>query len=377
MADSQARAATYESELEAGKLAMQTGLTEEARQHFERAAGLAHDDAQAGEALARLGRAYATLGNYLEAERILREALQRAGNSPVALAQARMQMGTVRWLQGEMKTARAFLEQAQADFKKLGLASERTNALTNLGLVLKNMGEYQRAIDAFQESIQLGEALNDLHGMIADINNLGECYYDLGAMEQAERLFRDGLARAKQLDAEALAIDSLRNLGRLQAEIGFPDEGRAVIEQALDLAVKYQRQYLRMQAMASLAEVWLMQGDVSKARALADELFKLAGNAANYRARATLILGRCSLAEGDGTRALVTLQEGLLDAQKAFTAMLILRLHASLSQVEDHPAIAQVHRRIARELAEQIADSLSDKGLQQAFRNSALAKSIA
>jgi len=366
----------YQAELEAGKQAARTGLTEEGRVHLERAVSLAHDDAEAAEALARLGRVYAMLGNYPEAERVLREALQRAANSPAAMAEARLQMGTVRWLQGEMKTARAFLEQAQADFKRLGLARERASTLTNLGLVLKNMGEYQRAIDAFEESRQLGEALEDWPGMIINGNNLGECLCDLGALPRAEALFRRCLDLAVERDLPAVSIDTRRNLGRLLGETGALDEARRHIEQAIEMARQFQRPYLHAQALASLAEVWLAQGDATRAHALAEELLALAGNAANYRARGRLILGRCALARGDGTQALVTLQEGLLDAQAAYSEMLILRFHAALSQVVDHPAIAQVHRRIAHELAEQIADGLADKALRQIFRASALFRSI-
>ncbi len=367
---------TFESCLAAGRQSLRAGRTEEGCAQLKRALELAHDDVQASEALARLAVAYAQQGKYSEAEPMIAEALQRAGKSPAAAARALTQMGVVRWVQGELRTARAFLEQAQAEFKRLGMTADRANALTNLGLVLKGMGQYQRAIDAYSEAVRLSEALGESLAVVVGLNNLGECYLDLGAYEQAESLFRRALDVAAPLDVLAHTVDLQRNLGRVRAECGALEEGAAAIEHALALGREYQRTYLCAQALASLADVRLAEGDVERAQAAAEELLALDPTVPTSRARARLALGRCALAHGEGGMGLLILQEGLLDAQKAMNEMLVLRYHAALSQVVDHPAIAQVHRRIARELAEQFADGLTDKALQATFRASALFRSI-
>jgi tetratricopeptide (TPR) repeat protein len=213
-----------------------------------------------------------------------------------------------------------------------GDATERAETLSHLGrargtlgnlaIVLLLMGDYQRTIDAFGELITLGESFNDLFGVSIGASNLGECYIDLGALDHAEAMCRRALDLAQQINAPPLKPDPLRNLARIQLERSDFDGALDLARQALALTDEYQRENLRRQA-------------------------------------------------------LVTLEQSLLDAQASFYTILILRYHAALAQVVDHPAIAQVHRRIAVELTEQLADSLTDKTLQQTFRNSSLVRLVA
>lgn len=367
----------YQSAVAAGDAALRTGSVEEARACFERAVAAAGDDGEAAEALCRLGRAYGSLGRYAEAESALQEALRRAAGQPATLAHTRFQLGTVRWMRGEMKTARAFLEEAQTDFKRLGLVRDRASALNSLGLVLLAMGAYQRAIDAFDESSRLCEGLGFLVGVIISCSNLGECYYDLNAIARAREMFQYCLDLAAQHDTQAVAAAPLCNLGRAQAEAGELDQALVTIGRGIALADEYQREYLHTQGLFVLGEVRLLREEVAEAERAGRELAERAGEVSSHRAEARLLLGRCHLARGKSLEALAALQEGLLDAQASFSTMLILRFHAALGQIVDHPAIAQVHRRIARELADQITDTLDDKALQQFFRDSPLVRSIA
>lgn len=370
-------ATTYRAALDAGKAALTSGTMETARQHLEQALALASGDVEAADALSLLGRALGSLGRYDEAERALRDALRRAAGHPDALARAQQHMGTVRWMQGDVKLARGFLEDAGAGFKRLGMTRERVSALTNLGIVLYVEGEYQRAIDALRESTELAESIGDLRNVAVDFSNLGECYFDLGAAEEAQEYYRRALGFVELLDMPVLSIDMLRNLSRAQAQAGECAQALRSLERALALADQYQRKYLRLAVLTSAAEVRLVCGQAAEAEHLAQDVLAEVGDVPTQRAEARLVLGRCYLAQGDGTRALATLQEGLLDGQKGLYKMLLLRYHAALSQVVGHPAIAQVHRRIAHEFAEQIADSLADKALQATFRGSALFESVA
>jgi ATP/maltotriose-dependent transcriptional regulator MalT len=366
----------FHAALDAGGQALRISSLDEARAYFEHALAVASNNGERAEALSRLGRAHAMLGDFDAAEVSLREALQRADGFPAAMARARFEMGTTRWLRGDMKTARPFLEQAQADFRKLGQVRDRSAALGNLAVVLMLMGEYQRAVDAFKECITLDESLNDLSSVVIDCSNLGEIHVDLGALDEAEALCQRALSLAALIDAPPLTIDGQRNLARIAAQRGELDQALALAQAALELAEHYQRADLRRQSLATPAEVRLARGEVAAAEALACELRDQARDAATDRAQAGLLLGRCQLASGDGTGALLTLEQGLLDAQATFYTLLILRYHAALGQVVDHPAIAQVHRRIAAELAAQVADGLTDKHLQEQFRASPLYRSI-
>jgi tetratricopeptide (TPR) repeat protein len=367
--------ADYRQLYDAGERALRVGSGEEARGLFEQATAAAANDAEAAEALCQLGRALATLGRHAEADAALAQALERAGDSQPALARARLQLGVVRWMRGDLKAAREYLEQAVADCRRLGLVRDHAAALGNLGSVLFTVGEYRGAMDAFRQCITLHESLSDLARVAINCNNLGECYLELGAYGQAREHFQRCLNLAGLLDSPALAIDATRNLGRVQALDGELDLAPQTIGESIALAERYLREYLRTQALATLAEVRRQRGELDAAEAIGQELVA-SGDAAAQRAEALLVLGRCALARGDGQQALALLEQGLLEAEASFRKIVILHFHAALAGIVDQPAIAQVHQRIALELVEQIGDSLDDRDLQQSFRASPLVAAL-
>ena len=366
---------TYHSEFEAGETALRVGSVDEARAHFTKARELAGSEAELAEALGQLGRAYSLAGEYTEAEGVLREAFQHAAGTPAVEARTRMHMGVVRWLSGDLEAARRYLEQAQAEFKRLGLVHDRSITLGNLGAVAFGLGDYQHAIRIFEEAIELQESLNDLRRVIINLSNLGECYVDLGAGEQARARLERALTLADLIDAPILTAEALRNLSRIEAEDGRLDEALAQVQRACELSATYQRSDLHAQALYTLSEIRLLRGEMDEAEQVGRALLAEAGSVNTHAASANLILGRCALARHD-PQALAMLEQGLLEAQASFSKILILRFHAALGGVVDHPAIAQVHRRIALELTDQLAESLQDKALQQSFRHSSLVRSL-
>jgi tetratricopeptide (TPR) repeat protein len=367
---------TYQTAYAAGETALRTGSTSEALVCFERALALAGDAPERAEVLAQMGRAYTNLGQHDQAAAALDEAVQAAQDSPAALARVRMHAGVVSWLRGDLQAARAYLEDAQSDFKRLGLLRDRAIALGNLGSVLAAIGEYQRAIAAIKQTIELQESLSDLPRVIINCSNLGEVYADLGDLDAARAYLQRAYSLAELIDKAALTIEPLRLLGRAVAAEGEPEEALVLMTRALELGERFQRTDLMAQALASLGELHLKCERMPEAEQIAGRLLALSGPVPRHRAEAQLILGHAWLARGEGARALETLQAGLLDAQASMSEMLVLRYHAALAQVVDRPEIARIHRRIAVELAEQIADALDDKDLQRAFRATPLVRVI-
>jgi tetratricopeptide (TPR) repeat protein len=252
---------------------------------------------------------------------------------------------------------------------------DRSIALGNLGAVALGLGDYEHAIRAFEETIELQESLNDLRRVIINLGNLGECYVDLGAGEQGRARLERALTLADLIDAPILTAEALRNLSRIEAEEGRLDEALAQAQRACELSAAYHRTDLHSQALYTLGEIRLLRKEMDEAEQVGRALLTEAGTVNTHAASARLILGRCALARRD-SQALPMLEEGLLEAQASFSKILILRFHAALSQVVDHPAIAQVHRRIALELTAQLTESLQDKTLRQAFRRSALVRTL-
>jgi tetratricopeptide (TPR) repeat protein len=198
---------------------------------------------------------------------------------------------------------------------------------------------------------------------LISLNNAGQCYAGLGAV-QARAIFERALGQIAKANARALEIDLARNLGWVLAESGQDAQGVATLERAISLAEQFQHQHLQLQALGTLADLHLQRGRIDAAQA-----------AAQPRRRA-VDSGLVRAARGDHQRALELLSAGLIDAETLFNPVLGLRLHAAFGRLTQHPAIADVHRRMAREQIERITDSLTDRALQQSFQQSALVRSV-
>ncbi len=366
----------YEQALDRGYTALREGDSAEAITLFQRAADLGQNDAQIADALALLGRAYGTVGQFDRAEDMLQNALRRAANDPGSLARVKMQMGIVRYQTGQYDAATYFLEEAEQEFERLDARRDRCIALGNIGTVRLTRGDYQQAIDALRTAVDLSEPLGDLTAVTVHLSNMGETYFELGDPAGAQELHERAIRLSELLGSESLQADQLRNLGMDIAAQGRVDEGRALVERSMTLAQNSHQEDTVRQCQVSLAEVQLMMGEYDAAQSLAQRLLSAVGDSPVYRAQAQLIIGRCQLARHQPQRAQLTLESALVDAQVTAHKLLVLRLHAALAQVDTHPAVAAIHRRIAAETASQIAASLTDGDLREKFMQSALYKSV-
>lgn len=376
--DEAGRQQEYQSVMDQGYQTRDEGDATLALQFFQRAVTLALDDGEKADAVSMVGRCYGTIGDFGSAEAALTEALRLAANLPPVLARVKVQVGTVRWQQGQLDAAKQFLAQSAAELRRLGGdQSTRLRALGNLGLVLHTRGEYQEAIAALKTALEVAESLNNWFSVSIQLNNMGEAYQDLGDLAKARELHERALNVARERGlGEGAQIDLLRNLGVDLLGLDEFDRGLDIIQQSLAMARTFHRMETELQCLASLGEAYLICGECDKAEQVARQLVEASANVANRLAGARLILGRCWLARNDTLQALTILEAGLIDAQASYSKMMILRLHAALSQVVSHPAIAQVHRRIAAELVQQIADSLDDRALRNTFLQSPLARSV-
>ncbi len=367
----------YSELMDRGLRATVDGDTMQALDMFRRALTLASNDAERAHTRCMVGRCYGTMGDFKSAEIALMESLQLASGIPTALGRVKFELGTVRWQQGQLDAAKQFLSQAVSELRGCGDHVTWLRALGNLGLVLQGRGEYQAAITTIKSAVELAESTSNWPYLSINLSNLGEGYQELGDLNKARELHERALAVVREHGlGEGAQIDLVRNLGVDLLGLGQVDQAVQVIEQALALARRHHRHDLELQVLHSLGEAYLARGECDRAKAIALQLIEAADGIPSRLAGARLILGRCYLEQNNPQQAILSLSAGLIDAQTCYSKLLILRLHAALGQVVTHEAIAQVHRRIAAELVQQIADALDDKALRDSFLQSPLARSV-
>ncbi len=69
-----------------------------------------------------------------------------------------------------------------------------SNALGNIGLIYKNRGEWERALESYNKSLAIKEGLEDKQGISNALNNIGNIYQNRGEWERALENYNKSIA---------------------------------------------------------------------------------------------------------------------------------------------------------------------------------------
>ncbi|TAD79089.1 MAG: tetratricopeptide repeat protein [Oscillatoriales cyanobacterium] len=93
-------------------------------------------------------------------------------------------------------------------------------SLGNLGLAYRSLGQYQRAIDLYEQSLAIAREIGDRKGEANSLGNLGNAYYSLGQVQRAIGLHEQSLAIAREIGDRQGAAASLQALAICYQKIG-------------------------------------------------------------------------------------------------------------------------------------------------------------
>ena len=108
-------------------------------------------------------------------------------------------------------------------------------SLISLGNAYNSLGEYPRAIDYHQQSLDIKQAIGDRSGVAISLNNLGNAYYSLGEYPQAIDYYQQSLEITQAIgDRSGVAI-SLIGLGNAYYSLGEYPQAIDYHQQSLDI----------------------------------------------------------------------------------------------------------------------------------------------
>jgi tetratricopeptide (TPR) repeat protein len=154
------------------------------------------------------------------------------GHPSVATAQSRLatQLGVL----GRLDEAEALHMEALAVRRRHGTRVDVAESLSDLGVVLTNAQDYDRAIEVTEEARDILQREAPLHGYLAAVrNNLGVLYWHVGRNEEALAEIEAALQfrRERGHGGDALVVP-LAAAARTQAEIGDVEQALATIAEA-------------------------------------------------------------------------------------------------------------------------------------------------
>lgn len=183
---------------------------------------------------------------------------------------------------GEYSQAVVRLERALELFRELHPPSMVT-PLNNLGLLYKASGEGGKALDQFQQLLEVSRRFRLFRQEATALLESAALYYWLGDAPVAQDYYRRALALAETLNNRQLRAVALTGLGASAAALGEHDRARAFYEQALPVQREVKdrgNEGITLGALGLLAEA---QGDRPQARRLLQEGLALVRGAFDRR----------------------------------------------------------------------------------------------
>ncbi len=352
-----------------GELLIRLGRHAEAMAQFEAYRNEARTPEQKTNALSLIGRLLTNMGRLSEARQILQEALLVANDLGAEVqANAHLGMGNALYESGQLEEALAHLDRALIGFVQSGDREQQLRVRNSQGMAYIRLGQTDRAIKAFQEGLRLARQLGARATAIL-LNNLGEAYQNLFDMEQALIHHEEGLKIAESTQLASNMADLSRNMGVNLVYLGRLAEGIAYLYRALSLSEEAGRTTVKLQTLYALSLAEGEAGNLPMAHTHAQVLLELARekSARVYEADALHALGRYHKLAGNAAQAEQYWQQASFLAHETEQRMLLWQIHAEMAEVATLPGLADVHRRIATEVIEQIAYPIADKKLREKF----------
>jgi len=181
------------------------------------------------------------------------------------------------------------LDKASAEFAELRDLSLKMDdpmmaaqAWNGIGVVHYDKGEFDRALQAWNEGLAISRRLGALHRVAAFTSNIGNVYYERGKMEEARRHYQEALDIDREIGSPNTASD-LGSLANVMDSVG--DLAGAVKLQELSLEGFRKSGNKRGEAttLVNLADVLREEGQFAAATARYEDAMKVAEQTGHRR----------------------------------------------------------------------------------------------
>ncbi|MEM7106849.1 MAG: tetratricopeptide repeat protein [Bacteroidota bacterium] len=161
----------------------------------------------------------------------------------------------------------------------------RAAALNNIGVVYKNQGVYDKALDNYIESIRISTNLDDKLLLASTMNNIGTVYSLKETYDKALIYYIESYETFVKLDKKEQMIGALNNIGNAYNVMG--DEDKAM--EYFDKAIKLTREIGNdpsFDPLNNLGNIYFYKDNLSKALSYYQRSLQIAVKENNFRGQA-------------------------------------------------------------------------------------------
>ena len=207
---------------------------------------------------------------------------------------ALLNLGNVRWRQGDMRGASELFGRARKLFERTGDAAGLRTTHNSLGLVAWTSGDLAGARGAFEAGLALSRSTSDEEGAALFLSNLGGVAAEEGGYAEAIVHLREAISIYRKQENWLEVAATLRNLGEVMRRRGENRAAITVFSEALGImrrmgpgAVIYEVDEIDLRG--ELASARAAMGDLEGARAELERAEAFASRIGGAKGRASLV----------------------------------------------------------------------------------------
>ena len=297
--------------------------------------------ARQAAALRLLGVVQQTLGNIQLSLEYLQEALElaRSSNERILESDILNNLGGTYFLTSQYAAAIDHLAQALNVFSELRDFEGMVPALSNLGLVYTNLGDFPKALELLLQAYRIVK--HELH----DPKLLSDCLVNVGNLHQSihnhrasQKYLRESLEVSRAAGDRVNEVYSLVYLGLAELHLGQPNKALGLLREARTLAEAAQFQQGQVEALTALGRTFEHLKDQAQALEAYGRALEIARQTEDVQGQVTALsgIGSAHLLHDEFQQALEALTQALAQAE-----------HSELARhvCETHLKISDAHRR--------------------------------
>jgi CHAT domain-containing protein/Tfp pilus assembly protein PilF len=193
-------------------------------------------------------------------------ALSKSLNDRSGQAMALGGIGTASYRLGERQRALDVFQQQLQIWRATGAHQrEVAEAVHNIGVVYDSMGFAQKAIHFYQEALPLRRAAGDRAGLAITLDSLGLSYISTGELQKASDYCNQALAIFAELNDRAGLANTLNNIGGINFTLGDYRKALEYFSQSLELRRALGHRRDEAIALNNIGRVYDLLGEAQKA----------------------------------------------------------------------------------------------------------------
>lgn len=253
-----------------------------ALQNYEKALELYRsmdNAAKTVRSLVNIGRCRRLLGNFAEADRRYEEAaeiLGKSGDSPGPRAEILIEKANNAWFQGRYQDAFTLQRQAFALAREHDLPLMQIIAMNTAGLIWWTLGDSEKALHELEGALEQARAFQKRRDEVATtLNNMGLIHRDAGRFDAAMDHFSRALAIDEKLQSRwAIAYD-LRNQALTLMRMDRAEDALPLFQRAAEIAESIGDQVNLAKALLGLGEARAALGQREASRQAYEKVLDL------------------------------------------------------------------------------------------------------